>query len=254
LPWVKTLGQVGVAAIGVVYLLLAWISLQVAFGGASKSADQTGAFGEIADQPYGPVLLGAMAVGLLAYAVWQFVLATVGIREDDGAKENFERLSAVAKGIFGAALGSQALKLAISGSGKSSSQTQADWTAKLLGAPAGRALVVLVGLVVIALAGYLIYRGVEKKFLDKLERRISKNLTRLGQFGWIARGVAFGVLGALVVVAGVKSQPEKSRGLDQALKTLADAPYGKWILSLVALGFAAYGVFQLITARIHKKG
>jgi len=254
-PWVKTLGQVGVAAIGIVYLLLAWIAVQVAFGGSSKSADNSGALKELAGRPFGRWLLAAMAAGLFAFAVWQVVLAIVGYDTEQGGKLIFKRAGAGAKAVFGTLLGVQALKLVIgSGSSKSSSQQQADWTGKLLGAPAGRALVVLVGLAVLGFAGYLIYEGVEKKFLKKLEGSPGPGITKLGQAGWIARGVAFGVLGVLMVIAGIKHQPEQARGLDQALKTLAGAPYGKWVLTVVALGLASYGVFQVVTARQHKEG
>ena len=254
-PWVKALGQVGVAAIGIVYLLLAWISVQIAFGGSSQSADNSGALKEIADKPFGRVLLGVMALGLFAFAVWQLILAAIGFQQEDGGKRVFKRVSAVAKAVFGLVLGVQAATLTFSaGGGQSSSSKQGDWTGKLLGQPGGRVLVALIGLAVLAFAGYLIYQGVAKKFLEKLEGSASRTITRLGQVGWIARGVAFGVLGVLVVVAGVEKQPEKARGLDNALKTLADRPYGKWLLTAVALGFAAYGVFQLVTARTHKEG
>jgi hypothetical protein len=100
----------------------------------------------------------------------------------------------------------------------------------------------------------LTYEGIEKKFLEKLVGRPSKRIVRLGQVGWIARGVTFGVLGVLVVVAGATSQPAKARGLDNAFKTLAQQPYGKWLLTAVAFGLASYGVFQLVTARTHKEG
>jgi hypothetical protein len=254
-PWVKALGQVGVAAIGIVYLLLAWISLQVAFGGSSgKSADNSGALAELAGKPFGKVLLAVMAVGLFAFAVWQVVLAVVGYETAKDKEQAFKRAGAGGKALVGLALGVQSVKLVLGGGGQSSSQKQADWTGKLLGVPAGRVLVVLIGLAVFAFAGYLIYIGWEKKFLERLEGHSTKQIIRLGQFGWIARGVAFGVLGILIVVAGVKSQPEKARGLDAALKTLAGQPFGKWILAAVALGFAAYGVFQLVTARRHKEG
>jgi hypothetical protein len=253
-PLLQAFGQIGVAAIGVVYLLLAWICLQVAFGGSSKSADNTGALNEIAEKPFGRILLGVMAFGLFAYAVWQIVLAVVGYQQEDGKKRLFKRISAGGKAVFGAAIGVQALKLTLGGGSKDSSQKQADWTGKLLGVPAGHVLVVIIGLALIGFAGYLAYEGFKKKFLDKLDEGVGRTITRLGQVGWIARGVAFGVLGILVVVAGVKSQPEKARGLDRALKTLADQPFGKWILTAVALGLAAYAVFQLVTASKHKEG
>jgi hypothetical protein len=254
-PWVKALGQVGVAAIGIVYLLLAWISVQIAFGGSSQSADNSGALKELADKPFGQVLLGVMALGLFAFAVWQLILAAIGFQQEDDTKRVFKRVSAVAKAVFGLVLGIQAATLTFSGGGgQSSSSKQGDWTGKLLGQPGGKVLVVLIGLAVLGFAGYLVYQGVEKKFLEKLEGGASRTIVRLGQVGWIARGAAFGVLGVLVVVAGVKKQPEKARGLDNALKTLADQPFGKWLLVAVAFGFAAYGVFQLVTARTHKEG
>jgi len=253
-PWLKTLGQLGVAAIGVVYLLLAWIALQVAFGGSDKSADNSGALKEIAEKPFGKVLLGVMAVGLFAYAVWQLVLMVIGYQEKEGGERTFKRVSAAGKAVFGAAIGVQALTLALGHNSKNSSQSQADWTGKLLGAPAGHVLVVIIGIALIGFGGYLIYKGVKKKFLEKLEGGASATVTRLGQVGWIARGIVFGVLGILVIVAGVKSQPEKARGLDRALKTLAEQPFGKWILTAVALGLAAYAIFQLVTARRHKEG
>ncbi len=253
-PWVKTLGQVGVAAIGIVYLLLAWIAVQVAFGGSEQSADNSGALKEIAEKPFGKVLLAVMAAGLLFYAIWQFIEAAIGYAEKDRNEKIFKRVSAAAKGIFGAALALQSLKLVLGSGGSSSSKKQQDWTGKLLELPAGRVLVVLVGLGVIGFSGYLVYKGVKKKFLEKLEGGADQKVVKLGQVGWIARGIAFGVLGILVVVAGFESQPEKSRGLDAALKTLADQPFGKWLLVAVALGLAAYGVFQLITARHRKEG
>jgi hypothetical protein len=253
-PWVKTLGQVGVAAIGIVYLLLAWIALQVAFGGSDRPADNTGALQEIAEKPFGKVLLGVMAAGLFCYAGWQFVEAAIGFEEKDGNEKIFKRVSSAAKGLFGAALGVQSLNLALGSGSQNSSQKQADWTGDLLELPAGRVLVVILGLAVIGFSGYLVYKGVKKKFLEKLEGGADQKVVKLGQVGWIARGVAFGVLGILIVVAGIESQPEKARGLDAALKALAEQPFGKWILVLVALGLAAYGVFQLVTARHRREG
>ena len=250
-PWLKRLGQVGVAAIGIVYLLLAWIALQVAWGGSEKSADNSGALQQVAEQPFGKALLVIMGIGLLGFAVWQFLLAIIGPPSDDSA---FKRLSAAGKGIFGALLAVQSLRIGFGGSSGNSSDKTSDWTASLMEAPAGRVLVVILGLAVIAWSGWMIYKGVKKKFLDKLEGNPGRKITRLGQAGWIARGVAFGMLGILFVVAGVQSQPEEARGLDAALKTLAEQPFGKWILTLVALGLACYAVYQLVTARQHKEG
>ncbi len=255
-PLVKAVGQTGVAAIGVVYLLLAWICLRICFGGSSESADNSGAMQEISKSPLGRVLLGVMALGLAAYTIWQAVEAVAGFEGFHDDKERlFKRAAAGGKAVIGLALGIQATRFALGGgSGGSSSQKQADWTAKLLGAPAGQVLVVIVGLAVTGFSGYLIYEGVTKKFLEKVEGGEGRTVTLLGQVGFTARGAAFGILGVLIIVAGVKHQPDRAAGLDAALKTLAGQPYGEFLLLLVAAGLAAYGAFQVVTCRSRREG
>src|SRR5690349_1049046 len=89
-PWLEPLAQVGVASIGIVHLLLAWLALQVAFGTSSgESTDNTGALKEIAEKPFGKVLLGVMAVGLLAYAVWQGISAFIGFASETDDKKRY---------------------------------------------------------------------------------------------------------------------------------------------------------------------
>ena len=156
--------------------------------------------------------------------------------------------------MIGLALCIQALKYAFGGGGSSSSQKQGDWTAKLLSVPAGQVLVVIAGIAVLAFSGYLVYEGITQKFLEKVEGGEGRLVTMLGVVGFSARGAAFGILGLLIVVAGIKHQPDKAAGLDTALKTLAGQPYGVFLLSLVALGLAAYGVFQVVTCRSRREG
>jgi hypothetical protein len=74
----------------------------------------------------------------------------------------------------------------------------------------------------------------------------------LGIVGSIARGLIFGLAGALVVQAAVEFQPSKARGLDQALLTLRDQPFGAALLGLAALGLIVFGVYALCEARWHK--
>ncbi len=62
----------------------------------------------------------------------------------------------------------------------------------------------------------------------------------------------YGIAGALVVVAAVKSQPAKATGLDVALKTLAAQQYGTVLLALVAVGLAAFAVFTFFDARFRR--
>jgi hypothetical protein len=67
----------------------------------------------------------------------------------------------------------------------------------------------------------------------------------LARTGYVARGVAFGVVGGLVVWAAVTHDPNRSGGLDQALATLRDAPAGPSLLVLVGVGLGCFGVFNM---------
>ena len=254
--WVETLGKVGVASIGVVHLLLAWLALQVAFsGGSGQSNDNTGALRELAGNGPGKVLLALMAIGFAAYAVWQAVEAAIGFtHEQDEKKRIVKRVAAGAKAVIGASLMLQSVKLLLGSGQQSSSDKQQDWTAQLLQAPGGKVLVVLIGLALVGLAGYLVYDGYQAKFLEKISGGVSRTMKRFGQSGYIARGVVFGVLGILVVIAGITSDSKKAAGLDAALKTLRDQPFGKWLLALVALGLAGYGLFTVVTAPRRQEG
>jgi hypothetical protein len=251
---VTKVGRFGVAGLGVVYLLLAWLAAQVAFGSSDQSADNTGALKELAGNGAGKFLLGVLAVAFAVYALWQLFEALSGFHHYQGRKRTTKRVGAVVKALIGAALAVTSARL-LAGSGqKDASDQQADLTARLLEAPAGRVLVVLVGLGIVAFSAYLVYRGVTKGFLEKLQGTPDKRVQQLGVAGYVARGVAFGVLGVLVVVAGVQSDADEARGLDAALKTLAEQPFGTVLLLIVALGLAAFGVYELMTAKQAREG
>ncbi|GAA0304097.1 DUF1206 domain-containing protein [Kineococcus aurantiacus] len=236
---VRRAGRAGVAADGVVHLVVAWLAAQVALGGGGGSADSSGALRQIAEKPFGVVLLVALAVGFAALTAWQVLTVLTGTKTS-------HRVSAAAKGVVAAVLAVSCVRFAV-GAGASAGTQQQTLTQRVLEAPGGPVLVVLAGLVVAGVGVALVVRGVRKDFEDKVEGTLSRPLRALGVAGWVARGVALAVLGALVVVSAT-GDTAKSRGLDAAFHEIAAQPYGVVLLLLVALGFAAYAVFTLLTA------
>jgi uncharacterized protein DUF1206 len=120
--------------------------------------------------------------------------------------------------------------------------------------PGGRFLVGIAALVIIGVGGYLVHKGLTKRFLKEIDTGQAtatqrRTIERLGQVGYPAKGVAIGLVGVLLGWAAITFDPAKATGLDGALRTVLDAPFGKWLLSLVALGIAAYGVFCFFRAR-----
>lgn len=249
------IARVGVAGLGVVYLLLAWLSAQVALGGTGgQKADNTGALKELAGNTAGKFLLGLLVVAFAAYTLWQALMAYSGYQHKQGKERVMKRVGAGAKAVLGATLAITCFRLVTGSSQKSASSQQEGLTAKLLNAPAGQVLVVVAGLVIIGVAAYIGYRGYTRSFLEKLEGHVDHRVELLGVAGYFARAIVFGTLGILVVIAGVTHDKEKSGGLDEALRTLAEQPFGTALLLAVAVGLAAFGVYELITARQAREG
>ncbi|TRW16664.1 DUF1206 domain-containing protein [Glacieibacterium frigidum] len=69
-------GRLGYAARGVVFVLVGWFALQAALNHDPEAAGGTGqALRTLQDQPYGPLLLGIVAAGLLLFGVFGIVQA-----------------------------------------------------------------------------------------------------------------------------------------------------------------------------------
>ena len=74
----------------------------------------------------------------------------------------------------------------------------------------------------------------------------------LGASGYLAKAVAFAIVGVLVVVAGSQANPARSGGLDTALRALAGRPYGDVLLVVVSLGLIGYACYLAAEARYRR--
>ncbi|MBA3905392.1 MAG: DUF1206 domain-containing protein [Pseudonocardiales bacterium] len=247
--------RIGLLCYGVTHLLIAWIALQVAFGGDNQKASQNGAFQELAANTFGKVLLWIIVVGFVAIALWRLGLAIWGYRyESDDKARLRKRASAAGKVVVFGALAVLAGSTAAGGGGGGGGQQKA--TAGLLGIPGGRWIVGAIGLGIIVAGGSKIYAGWKKKFVSDMslpsDQKARDVVERTGQVGFIAKGISVALIGILVVFAAIQFDPAKASGLDAALRGLAQQPFGPWLLALVALGLAAYGVFCGFDARYHR--
>lgn len=257
--WIERLGRLGYAARGIVYALIGWFAALAALGAGGGITDKRGVLEWVEDAPFGQVLLIAIALGLAGYALWRFIQA---IRDTEG-KGTDARGVAVRAGFFGigaiyAALAFSAVQIAASaGDGIGGDEARKSWTAWLLAQPFGPWLVALVGAAVIGVGLYQFYKAYTAKFRKHLKqgemsREERKWTTRAGRFGLSARGVVFAIVGGFLIVAAIQSDPNESRGLDGALRALAEQPYGPWLLGVTAVGLIAYGLFSLMQARYRR--
>lgn len=257
--WIVPLARFGYAAKGVVYLIIGGLAALAAFTGGGRTTDSRGAFEEILSQSYGKLLLGAVAVGMAAYAVWRFVQA-VKDTENKGsdAKGIARRIGYAAIGVIHIGLAYSAAQL-IFGSGGASRGDAAskEWTATLLAQPFGQWLVGAVGLGFIAFAVSQFYKAYTAKFREKLKtnemsEKTQTFATRFGQAGLSARGLVFGIIGVFLIQAALNSNASQARGLSGALRALEQQSYGQWVLGIVALGLVAYGLYMLVLARYRR--
>ena len=79
--------------------------------------------------------------------------------------------------------------------------------------------------------------------------RVGRAYVLLGVVGYVSRGIAIGLVGALFIYAALTHDPQKSGGLDQALQEVLAQPFGAPALVLMALGLACFGLFCFAWAR-----
>jgi hypothetical protein len=250
------LARGGFVAYGVIHLLLAWLALQVAFGNTGKEGDQNGALQTLAGNSFGKVLLVIIAIGMIGLAIWQGFEAAIG---ESGPKDKTaiaERVISGIRAIVYLWLAWTAIKV-VSGANSSSAAKSQNKSSSIMSHSGGRFLVGFIGLVILGVGIGLAVYGILKKFekhlkIQEMKPAVRKSTRRLGMIGYSAKGAAYAITGVLVVIAAVQFDPDKARGMDAALKTLAGHSYGPWLLGLIALGFAAFGVFCFSQAKYRK--
>ncbi|GLC24148.1 DUF1206 domain-containing protein [Roseisolibacter agri] len=254
-PWLTRAARLGYAARGVVYVTLALIALQAALG-RRQAEGQRGALREIASQPLGQFLLVVIAIGLLGYAAWRLIEAARGAEgEGSDAKGIGLRLAHAGSGLLYGSLAIQAIRLLQGAAQDTSDETRTEhWTARLMALPWGRLLVAAVGIGMLVYAGQQMRKAFKGKVVRHLDLRelgpdARRNVLRLGQFGTGARAVVFVIAGAFLVLAARSNDPTQAAGLPGALEALQAAPWGPWLMGLVALGLLAFGLFQIVQAR-----
>jgi len=262
--WMTMFARLGYAAKGVVYLIIGWLAVLVAIGTGGKTTDQRGALQTINEQPFGKFLLVIVIIGLIGFALWCFLQAwfdTEGKGSD--IKGIIGRLGYAIAGVSYAILAFGAFQLVTrtgtSSATKSTTASTQDVTAQLLNHSWGVAVVVILGLIIIGVACYMFAKAFTAKFqqrllLTGLSAQLRRGVIFLGRFGYAALGVVFSIIGIFLIVAAVQHNPHEAKGLDAALRTLAQQPFGPLLLGIVALGLVAYGVYSFVEARYRRVG
>lgn len=240
-------GRVGWMARAVVYLVLSLLVVQVALHRSTggEKADQKGALQAVAQRPFGSALMVILALGFLFFAAGRVI--EILTNNDDGAKRWAKITSRAASAITQLAFAGLAITFVGGGhsQGKGPTANALDW-------PFGRWIVGAIGLGFAAVGVGSAVQGIRQTFMHRLEdHEMSASEERtariLGTVGLSSRGVTFALAGWFVVDAARSYDPEKTSGLDAALRSLAGQSWGSPALLAIAAGlvcFAAYCGFM----------
>jgi hypothetical protein len=243
----------GFAAKGVVYLIVGFLAAKAALKGGGVK-DEQGALHQVLAAPFGKLLLGIAAAGLFVYAAWRLV-DMWSDPEDNGKLWRFQSFLS---GFLYGSLGVEAVRMIFGmgsdGGGEKESKEQA---ALLISLPFGHWLTVIIAAVAIALGLADVYQALARRFEDRnaikgLSHAVQKWILRLGRLGIFSRGVVSTVVGGYLLLAGIRRSPSEARGTEGAIESLSGQPFGAVILTIIALGLTAYGVYTLAEARYRK--
>jgi hypothetical protein len=258
-PVFEGLARAGYVARGLIYIVIGVLAVRLAQGTGGKPASQQGALQTISEQSFGHFLLVLMAIGLGGYAIWRAAQVFIGVTPEAGRHSTMDRVGAAGSAVAYGAFCFVAISILLNGGAASNGKDRKprDITADALTWPAGRLLVGAVGIVFLIVAGYQVYQGITRRFLQdsktgEMDWPVRRVFTWLGVAGLCARGVAFALIGVFVLRAAIDYRPSEAVGLDGALYRLTNQSYGPTLLLIVALGLIAFGIYSVADARFRK--
>lgn len=242
----EVMARCGLAARGVLYVLLGVLALRVALGDSGREADRKGALEALAEQPFGGFLVWAVGIGLVCMMLWRLSEAVFGAAGPDGGKAG-ERLASAARAVFYGVVAFSVLSFAAgSGGGPSSDEQSRDMTARAMELPGGPWWVGAAGAAILIGGGVIAVRAAMRTFcedlaLERMSAGARKAVEFLGVTGGVARGAVFAAAGAFVVYAALRYDPSEAKGVDDTLRAFTQTPAGPWLLVLIAAGLVLFG-------------
>lgn len=260
-PWVRWLAKIGFVAKGAVYLLIGVIALHSAIG-FSLPAGSRDAFADLAAVWPGVVALLLLSLGLCCYALWRFAQVVFGfeVRVRPMWANVATRFGCFCSGVFYGGLAIDVLHVLLGHHHAEHGRGLARLTAWTMHLPLGRLVIAGTGVGILIFAASQLYRAARVRVVERLELLenaphrsfIVDAIIAISEFGVLARGAVFALIGVFLLDAAWHFQAQGSQGVPRALDAIRKQPYGHWLLALVALGLIAFGIFQFAKSRWHE--
>jgi hypothetical protein len=253
----EPMARFGYACKAVVYAIVGSLALAAAANRGGRITDTSGALRVVLSQPFGGVVLVALAFGLCGYAFWRIADA---IFDPEHHGTNFaglvERIGNTVRAAIYGMLGLEAFRL-VRGLRGSSGREAEMWTSRIMDLPLGDWIIGIVG-VSVALYGA---SEIKTAWRERVGRLIDLSalpadarvpVMNISRFGVAARGVIIVALGSFLVRAAIRHDPSEAAGTRESMIELANVFQGRWMLWALAAGLLAYAVDQALHARCRR--
>lgn len=253
----ESLARVGLISRGTVYFLIGSLALLMAAGDKhGEATDMKGVLTNLLSKPLGTFLLSLMALGFFCYAIWRAIQA---VTDSDHLGNSWKGLI-LRSGQMGGALshlglGAYAFGLMFFFKSTKGPRAERQVARFLFKLPLGDWLVggLGLGILIFGIAQFVIaYREQFCNYIA-IPRRGSRTLKSVCKFGLMARGFVFMIVGGFFVRAGLRHSSKEVGGLREAWQSLQAAPYGEFLVAIVALGLIAYAFFTAVEAAYRKQ-
>ena len=243
------LAATGLIARAGFYLLLVYLVVRVILTNGGPPANAAGALETVASTPLGLIPVGLAAVGFVVFGLSRLL----GAFRDRSASV-LSRGTTALQGLFSLVLTEVPASYVLGSRSTGTERQQRMTTDRLLTLPAGRVILVAVGLIFIGTCVWQVTTAARTGFTESLRTDTSAPWLRLlirvtGRVGITARALVFLPMGVLLIVAAVDVDPSKAKGLDGTLSTLAQNVWGRVLLGGVAAGFTVFATYSLLEAR-----
>ena len=248
------MARAGYGARGVVFLMIAALALFSGFAGAEP--DTNSALETLLQQPFGRIWIGLIGLGLAGFVVWRLAQSLANADgQDDDAKGYAIRAALFGSAVTYAGLALTSILMALQMStGSGGSGGEEGIAAWVMSQPFGRYLAGIIGIGFIIGGIVTAMKGIKRSFGRYLELDAEKNspAVLISIYGLVARGVVFGIIGVLFLYAAFNVDPEQAGGMAEAMAWLRDLPFGGIIYAVVALGLAAFGIYNFVEAHYRR--
>lgn len=248
------MARAGYGARGVVFLMVAALALFSGFAGAEP--DTNSALETLLQQPFGRVWIGLIGLGLAGFVVWRLAQSLANADgQDDDAKGYAIRAALFGSAITYAGVAMTSILMALQMSnGSGGSGGEEGIAAWVMSQPFGRYLAGIIGIGFIIGGIVTAMKGIKRSFGRYLELDAEKNspAVLISIYGLVARGVVFGIIGVLFLYAAFNVDPEQAGGMAEAMAWLRELPFGGIIYAVVAVGLAAFGIYNFVEARYRR--